>query len=85
MHLRTFARICARDVLTDVTEGADGHGHENLVEIGALVDPTSISTVRVVLVVGDEIRFEILLPEADALHFEIGITVNVNRSTVIVD
>ena len=34
----TLGPVCAIDVLLEVAVGTDGHGHQNFVQIGALVN-----------------------------------------------
>lgn len=82
--LGAFVSRATANILLDVTEGTDRHGHENDIEVGTLVDPASVTTVGVETVVGDEIRLEILLPVSDALHLIIGQTVNVHRKTKLI-
>ena len=61
-NLCALCRMATSYVLVDVTEGTDGHGHENDIEIGSLVHPTTVSAVRVEVIESDQIRFEVLLP-----------------------
>lgn len=49
-----------------------------------MVDPAAILAERVEVVEGDEIRLEILLPEADALHLVIRVRVDVDGSAEMV-
>jgi hypothetical protein len=58
--------------------------HQDSVQVGALVHPTPVLRVGVEVVVRDQVRLEVLLPEADALHLVVGVAVDVDGAAQVV-
>lgn len=58
--------------------------HQDTIQIGTLIHPAAVFWQWIEVVVRDQIRFEILLPEANALHFVIGIVINVYVSSQVI-
>jgi hypothetical protein len=58
--------------------------HQDPVQVGALVHPTPVLRVGVEVVVRDQVRLEVLLPEADALHLVVGVAVDVDGAAQVV-
>lgn len=66
--------VWAEDSLGLVTEWTNTLGHEHPVEVSPLVHPTPILGEGIQLVIGDEVRFEILLPVANALQLVVRVS-----------
>ena len=67
-HHSSSLPVLGVHVLVDVTEGSHAHAHHHLVEVSSLVDPAPVLGERVQLIIGDQIRLEILLPVSNTLR-----------------
>lgn len=74
MDSGSLSVIPAGHVLIERAIGPQSLRHVDLGEISSLVHPAAIATESIQLVVSDQVRSQVFLPEADAFQFVVGVT-----------